>query len=84
MAALAGLEAGGTGIAYLLYFGLIARIRATRTSTVAYLMPAIALFYGAVFLGEAFTLHALLGLALILAGVAGVTGALRRPGPPAP
>ncbi len=90
VAALVGLGAGGTGIAYLLYFGLIARVGATRTSTVAYLMPAIALFYGAVFLGEAFTLRALLGLALILSGVAGVTGTLqlpkhlRRTGPPAP
>ncbi len=90
VAALVGLGAGGTGIAYLLYFGLIARVGATRTSTVAYLMPAIALFYGAVFLGETFTLRALLGLALILAGVAGVTGTLqlpkhlRRTGPPAP
>lgn len=79
VAALVGLGAGGTGIAYLLYFGLIARVGATKTSTVAYLMPAIALFYGAVFLGEAFTLRALVGLALILAGVAGVTGALRLP-----
>ncbi len=79
VAALVGLGAGGTGIAYLLYFGLIARVGATKTSTVAYLMPAIALFYGAVFLGEIFTLRALVGLALILAGVAGVTGALRLP-----
>ncbi|HZC19879.1 MAG TPA: DMT family transporter, partial [Rubrobacteraceae bacterium] len=58
LAALLGLGAGGTGIAYLLYFGLIARVGATKTSTVAYLMPAIALFYGAVFLDEAFTLRA--------------------------
>lgn len=77
--ALAGLGAGGTGVAYLLYFGLLARVGATRTSTVAYLMPAIALFYGAVFLDEPFTGRALVGLALILAGVAGVTGALRLP-----
>jgi drug/metabolite transporter (DMT)-like permease len=32
-----------------------------------------------VFLDETFTLRALVGLALILAGVAGVTGALRLP-----
>ena len=75
--ALFGLAVGGTGIAYLLYFGLIARVGPTKTSTVAYLMPVVALFYGAVFLDEAFTLRALVGLALILGGVAGVTGALR-------
>lgn len=79
LGALFGLGAGGTGIAYLLYFGLLARVGATRTSTVAYLMPIVALFYGAVFLDEAFTWRALVGLALILGGVAGVTGALRLP-----
>ncbi len=79
VAALFGLGAGGTGIAYLIYFGLIARVGATKTSAVAYLMPAIALFYGAVFLGEEVSLRALIGLALILTGVAGVTGVLRLP-----
>ncbi len=79
VAALFGLGVGGTGIAYLLYFGLLAQVGATRTSTVAYLMPVVALLYGAMFLDEAFTLRALVGLALILGGVAGVTGALRLP-----
>ena len=79
LAALFGLGAGGTGVAYLIYFGLISRVGATKTSAVAYLMPAIALFYGAVFLGEEVSLRALLGLALILTGVAGVTGVLRLP-----
>ena len=85
VAALVGLGAGGTGIAYLIYFGLISRIGATKTSAVAYLMPAIALFYGAVFLGEDISARALLGLVLILTGVAGVTGVLRLPksSPPA-
>ena len=78
-AALLGLGAGGTGIAYLIYFGLISRVGATKTSAVAYLMPAIALFYGAVFLDEEISPRALLGLALILTGVAGVTGVLRLP-----
>ena len=79
VAALVGLGAGGTGIAYLIYFGLISRVGATKTSAVAYLMPAIALFYGAVFLGEEVSVRALFGLALILTGVAGVTGVLRLP-----
>ena len=47
----------------------------SRTSQVSNL----SLIYGAVFLDEAFTLRALVGLALILGGVAGVTGALRLP-----
>ena len=87
VAALFGLGAGGTGIAYLIYFGLISRVGPTKTSAVAYLMPAVALLYGAVFLGEEISLRALVGLALILTGVAGVTGVLRLPqrlrhGPP--
>lgn len=64
-------------MAYVPYFGLIAKVGATRT--VAYLIPAMALFYGTAFLGEAFTARALPGLALILTGVVGVTGTLRFP-----
>ena len=79
VAALFGLGAGGTGIAYLIYFGLISRVGPTKTSAVAYLMPAVALLYGTVFLGEEISPRALLGLALILTGVAGVTGVLRLP-----
>ncbi len=63
-------------MAYVPYFGLIAKVGVTRTSTVAYLMPTMALFYGTAFLGEAFTARALLGLAPILTGV---TGTLRLP-----
>ena len=79
VAALFGLGAGGTGIAYLIYFGLISRVGPTKTSAVAYLMPAVALLYGAVFLGEEISPRALAGLALILTSVAGVTGVLRLP-----
>ena len=38
--ALFGLKVGGIRIAYLLCFGLLARVGATRTSAVAYLMPS--------------------------------------------
>ena len=42
-----------------------------------YLIPPIALAYGAIFLGERFGASAFGGLALILAGVALGTGAVR-------
>jgi drug/metabolite transporter (DMT)-like permease len=66
-----------TGVAYLLYFGLIAGAGASKAVLVTYLVPSLALLYGAVFLDEAITLLALAGLALVLAGVALGTGTLR-------
>jgi drug/metabolite transporter (DMT)-like permease len=67
-----------TGVAYLLYFGLIAGAGAAKAVLVTYLVPSLALMYGAVFLGEEVTAVALLGLALVLAGVALGTGTVRR------
>jgi drug/metabolite transporter (DMT)-like permease len=64
----------GTAFAYLLFFGLIAGAGAAYASLVTYLIPPIALAYGAVFLGERFGVTAFGGLALILSGVALGTG----------
>ena len=74
------LGVAATGAAYLLYFGLIAGAGASKAVLVTYLVPALALVYGAVFLDEEVTALALVGLALVLAGVALGTGALRRNG----
>jgi drug/metabolite transporter (DMT)-like permease len=71
------LGAVGLSIAYLLYFSLIAGAGAPYAALVTYLVPALALVYGAVFLDEAVTASAVGGLALILAGVALGTGTLR-------
>jgi drug/metabolite transporter (DMT)-like permease len=73
------LGALGLSVAYLLYFALIARAGASYAVLVTYLVPALALGYGAVFLDEAIAASALGGLALILAGVALGTGTLRIP-----
>jgi drug/metabolite transporter (DMT)-like permease len=78
LAAIVALGALGTGLAYLLYFALIAGAGASRAILVTYLVPAFALVYGAVFLDEAVTASALAGLTLILAGTALATGAVRR------
>lgn len=69
------IGAVGTGLALLLFFRLIKIVGPTRTSTVAYLVPVAALLYGVALLGEPLTVRALCGLALILAGVAGVSDA---------
>jgi drug/metabolite transporter (DMT)-like permease len=66
----------GTAVAYLLFFGLITGAGAAYAALVTYLIPPIALAYGAVFLGERFGAAAFGGLALILAGVALGTGAV--------
>lgn len=68
----------GTGLAYILYFGIIQGAGASRAILVTYLVPAMALLYGALFLDEAITAVALGGLALVLAGVALGTGGVRR------
>jgi len=67
----------GSGIAYLLYFAIIASAGASRAILVTYLVPAFALVYGAVFLDEVVTATALIGLVLILGGTALATGLAR-------
>jgi drug/metabolite transporter (DMT)-like permease len=67
-----------TGAAYLLYFGLIAGAGASRAVLVTYLVPSLALLYGAVFLDEAIRALSIAGLVLVLAGVALGTGTVRR------
>jgi drug/metabolite transporter (DMT)-like permease len=64
------LGAVGLSVAYLLYFALITGPGASYAVLVTHLVPPMALFYGAVFLGEPVRASALAGLALILAGVA--------------
>ena len=74
VAAIVALGALSTGVAYLLYFTLIARAGASRAILVTYLVPAFALVYGSVLLDEPVTVSALAGLVLILGGTALGTG----------
>jgi drug/metabolite transporter (DMT)-like permease len=60
----------GSGLAYLVFFRLLGRWGATRTSLVAYLMPVVGLVLGAVVLHEAIDARLLLGTALVIAGIA--------------
>jgi drug/metabolite transporter (DMT)-like permease len=76
---LVALGAVGLSLAYLLYFGLIAGAGASYAVLVTYLVPALALGYGALFLDEPVTASALGGLALVLVGVGLGTGTLRLP-----
>jgi drug/metabolite transporter (DMT)-like permease len=74
----------GLGVAYVFYFALITGAGASRAILVTYLVPPMALFYGATVLDESLKLTDLAGLALILLGVtlgAGVTQSRRRRAP---
>jgi drug/metabolite transporter (DMT)-like permease len=74
------LGVGGTGVAFLFYYTLIAEIGPARASIVAYIAPAFAVLYGVTLLGEPLTAGAVAGLALILAGSwLGAQGRLPRP-----
>jgi len=72
------LGVGGSAIAYLLYFAIMVGAGASYAILVTYLVPALALLYGAFLLDEEVTLVAIGGLALILGGVALGTGTVRR------
>jgi drug/metabolite transporter (DMT)-like permease len=65
---LLALGIGGTGLAFLLFYGLIADVGPSRAALVTYIAPAFALVYGAWLLDEPVTAGALLGLGLILGG----------------
>jgi drug/metabolite transporter (DMT)-like permease len=69
VAAVLALTVLGTAVAQLLWFRLLARYGSSRSTLVSYLLPAIALLYGSVFLDESLTLAKLGGFALILIGV---------------
>jgi drug/metabolite transporter (DMT)-like permease len=58
-----------TGVAFVFYYRLIARIGAPRTSTVTYLIPLFGVVWAWLLLDEPLTLSMALAGALILAGV---------------
>jgi len=68
LAAVAALGLVGTGVAFAIFYGLIARVGPARSFIVTYLAPGFAVIYGAVLLGEAISVATLAGLALILIG----------------
>jgi len=70
----------GTALAQLILFRVIALFGARRLSLVTYLMPGIALGYGALILDEKIKASSLIGLALILLGVGLGSGAMRLRG----
>jgi drug/metabolite transporter (DMT)-like permease len=68
VAAVVTLGVVGTGIAFAIFYELIATVGPARTFIVTYLAPAFAVVYGVTLLDEQVTVATLGGLALILAG----------------
>jgi len=67
-----------TGLAYLLYFGILARAGATNISLVTFLVPVSAILLGWLFLGERLGPAHVLGMALIAAGLMLIDGRLLK------
>jgi drug/metabolite transporter (DMT)-like permease len=67
-------------VAYLISFRLLARWDATRASMVTYLLPIVGVTLGALVLGEQVDARIVVGVALIVGGVAAVN--LGRAGAP--
>lgn len=63
----------------MLYFRLIARVGPARAITVTYLVPAFAMLWAGLFLGEAVTSAMLAACAVILLGTSLATGLLKLP-----
>jgi drug/metabolite transporter (DMT)-like permease len=76
-AAVAVLGFGGMAAGQLLYYVVIDRYGSTRASLVTYLLPVIALVLGALLLDEPVEVTALIGLVLILSGVAFGSGMVK-------
>ena len=57
-----------TALGFLLFFALISEVGAVRATVITYFNPAVALLLGVVLLHEPFTVGAVVGFSLILAG----------------
>ena len=73
-----GLAVFSTALAYILYFTILSRAGATNVLLVTFLVPVSAIALGWLFLGEVLLPRHLVGLALILAGLAAIDGRLFR------
>ena len=73
------LAVGCTGIAYILFFRLIAHIGPANALSVTFLIPVFAVLWGWLFLHEGLTPQMLLGCAVILLGTSLTTGVLKLP-----
>lgn len=74
LAAVAGIAALSTALAYLIYFRLLASAGASNLLLVTFLIPVSATGLGVAFLGDAISMRQIAGFALIAAGLAAIDG----------
>jgi drug/metabolite transporter (DMT)-like permease len=74
MAAALALGIMCTGVAYLLYFGLIRDVGMTSALTVTFLNPLFGILWGVLFLNETIGWHTIAGSIIVIGGTALVTG----------
>jgi drug/metabolite transporter (DMT)-like permease len=74
LGSIATLAILGTAVASLLYYWLLTNVGSTGALLVTYLLPGFALIWGAIFLNEAITLIAVVGLVLVLLGITITSG----------
>jgi drug/metabolite transporter (DMT)-like permease len=82
VAAVGALGVLGTGVAFVIFYDLMARVGPARTFIVTYLAPAFAVAYGAALLDEEVTVATVAGLVLIVGGSYLAAGGGRQPPEP--
>lgn len=70
------LGAGATGVAYPLFYRLVAQAGATTSSLVTYLIPVVAVTLGVVVLNEPVTWNLFVGAGVVILGIAVAEGRL--------
>lgn len=78
MGAVAGLALGSTGIAYLIYYRVLASAGATNLMLVNFMAPVSAILLGLFVLGETLTLEQIIGMGFIALGLALIDGRMFR------
>lgn len=66
-----------TGVAYILFFRLIAALGPTKAISVTYLIPVFGIVWGIIFLNETISYWTVFGATLILLGIALTTGVIK-------
>jgi drug/metabolite transporter (DMT)-like permease len=67
-----------TGVAYVLFYRLVASVGPTGATSVTFLAPVFGILWGLLFLGEPITQRIVIGAAIILAGTALAMGLVPR------
>lgn len=76
-----GLGVVCTGVAFVLFFALIAEVGPGRATVITYVNPAVAIVLGVLVLSEPFTIGVAIGFPLVIVGSVLATARSRRPDP---